>query len=276
MFTTLKTTMVAGAAALMLSATVTGANAAVFNALTEGNGSASWDAINTSAAGSPYNYSQTTRNDLENQNLLELNLVKRALQEDGFANLNGVEALGKWEGTPLTGTGVLADEKLIDAPFDVSIDIGTGTGGVGFSISLVSPATNWDLVAILVKSGNGTVTLGQGQNSGEVVMNGARTIFVGDNIVGNTVDNVTTWAFNGLDFGAFGEGGTSPGDPNDGSLAYFYNTTAEALTGAGGGISHIVAYGVVQPIPVPAALPLLATGLIGLGIIARKRRKHMA
>ncbi len=37
-------------------------------------------------------------------------------------------------------------------------------------------------------------------------------------------------------------------------------------------ISHITFYGTMAPVPLPAALPLMAAGLAGLGLVARRRR----
>lgn len=64
--------------------------------------------------------------------------------------------------------------------------------------------------------------------------------------------------------------------------AYFKNLTGQAITitlasigGTGSGLSHITQFG-PSAVPIPAALPLLLTGLGGIGWLARRRARKTA
>lgn len=62
--------------------------------------------------------------------------------------------------------------------------------------------------------------------------------------------------------------------------AYFKNVTGQPITlsfntGTASGLSHVTVYGpdYTPSIPAPAALPLLLTGIAGLGWLSRRRTK---
>ena len=70
-------------------------------------------------------------------------------------------------------------------------------------------------------------------------------------------------------------------DGNVGSNIYFNNMFAGVTVppdseGKFKGISHFSAFGVLQPVPLPAALPLFGTGLGIMGFIGWRRKRRLA
>ncbi|GBF26937.1 hypothetical protein MnTg02_01981 [bacterium MnTg02] len=64
-------------------------------------------------------------------------------------------------------------------------------------------------------------------------------------------------------------------DGTAGSNIYFNNMFADVTAPENKGISHFSAFGVLQPVPLPAALPLFGIGLGIMGFVGWRRKRRM-
>ncbi|MDA0239393.1 MAG: PEP-CTERM sorting domain-containing protein [Proteobacteria bacterium] len=164
-----------------------------------------------------------------------------------------------------TDTNGESDLKVSDFTYELRLDVDPGAGtdfnplAAGFGLDPFDPIipgviTEWDHAF-----GNNGTGNGGGTTKDDVGAPSYADLLTSNNVVQNS------WAYAFFPFIAVI-------DPNQAGI---YTIELEAfLSGASVASSSIDV--VVSAVPVPAALPLFLSGLLGLGIIARRRRKVLA
>ncbi len=177
----------------------------------------------------------------------------------------GVPGNGDWEvgiGNPSPGGGQAQFNWSGDTPFELAYD--SGANELSFTLGSLSPMTftpdlsSADAIAIRVRgeSGNpnaarnGTVTLTDLTFNGHLLDGG--TVASSDGV------SVLAFSTTGLD--------------SDWTLSGM----ASVLGGVRSSVAFQIKAGDFTVVPVPAALPLLATGLAALGYVRHRRRQNSA
>lgn len=201
-----------------------------------------------------------------------------ASSHDGVGNTAGLTPaqIATMQSTAMVGTAanVAGDGGLLQnmpafaswSPFAADNPFLVAEGGG----AVEADGANWG-----VYNGDGNFTMGN--NNGQVATATYTGISVGDGFNGDVQDNVVSWSGN-LAAGAYSLviGGSRLDDLNALFTAYQNGDTAgvTALRLARNMYISMTVNGNVSPVPVPAAVYLFGTGLVGLAGMAR--RKMMA
>lgn len=188
----------------------------------------------------------------------------------------------------LSSAGTAA--AMIAAPADVSDDAATNTGMQGFD-----EVQNFLLTAALDVDGAADIAAGTRVNSHMLFLNSDGNAFVSHTGV--------TWDFDGMVLGTMSDlngtleaasnsdlgnpGTIYPGSfslrglENNDNISFLGNSVTASFTVSepGDWVRVITAYTgpvVVNPVPVPAALPLFGTGLAVMGFVGWRRKRKTA